>query len=154
MRRVLFGAIDIGTNAGRILIGYVITKNGYSRVRQVQLVRVPLRLGDDVFEKGAISKLKEKQITQSFRAFKWLMKAYGVRSYLAYATSAMREASNKIKLIDDLYRKTGIRIEVIDGDREAELIFSTFFTQKLPDHQYLFIDVGGGSTELSYIKDG
>jgi exopolyphosphatase/guanosine-5'-triphosphate,3'-diphosphate pyrophosphatase len=154
MRRVLFGAIDIGTNAGRLLIGYVITKNGYSRVRQVQLVRVPLRLGDDVYETGTISKEKEKMFTQTFKAYVWMMKAYGVRTYMAYATSAMRESSNKEEVIERLHKKTGIKIEVIDGDREAELIFSTFFTQKLPDHQYLFIDVGGGSTELSYIQDG
>lgn len=153
MRRVLFGAIDIGTNAGRILIGYVITKNGYSRVRQVQIVRVPLRLGDDVYENGAISKQKEKQFIQTFKAFSWLMKAYGVRTYRAYATSAMREASNGQEVIQNLYKKTGIQLEMIDGEREAELIFLTFFTQKMPDHPYLFIDVGGGSTELSYIVD-
>jgi exopolyphosphatase/guanosine-5'-triphosphate,3'-diphosphate pyrophosphatase len=154
MRRVLFGAIDIGTNAGRILIGYVITKNGYSRVRQVQLVRVPLRLGDDVYDTGSISKIKEKQFTQALKAFRWLMKAYGVRTYMAYATSAMREADNKEEVIERLHKRTGIRLELIDGEREAELIFSTFFTQKLPEHQYIFIDVGGGSTELSYIQDG
>lgn len=154
MRRVLFGAIDIGTNAGRILIGYVITKNGYSRVRQVQIVRVPLRLGDDVYEHGIISKKKERQFSRALKSFKWLMKAYGVRTYKAYATSAMREASNKEEVIERLYKSSGIRLEIIDGEREAELIFSTFYTQKLPDHQYVFIDVGGGSTELTYILDG
>ena len=151
MRRVLFGAIDIGTNAGRILIGYVITKNGYSRVRQVQLVRVPLRLGDDVYESGSISKPKEKQFTQALKAFRWLMKAYGVRTYMAYATSAMREADNKDEVIERLHKRTGIRLEVLDWESEAELLFSTLFTQKLPEHEYLFIYVGGGSTELSYI---
>jgi len=154
MRRVLFGAIDIGTNAGRLLIGYVITKNGFSRVRQVQIIRVPLRLGDDVYKNGLISKEKEKQFIQTFRAFKWMMKAYGVKSYRAYATSAMREASNNIEVIKNLKEKTGIVLETIVGEREAELIFSTFYTQKLPDHPYLFIDVGGGSTELSYILNG
>jgi exopolyphosphatase/guanosine-5'-triphosphate,3'-diphosphate pyrophosphatase len=154
IRRVLFGAIDIGTNAGRILIGYVITKEGYSRVRQVQIVRVPLRLGDDVYQTGSISKQKERQFTQTFKSFSWLMKAYGVRAYRAYATSAMREASNGREVIERLFKRTGIRLELIDGDREAELIFSTFFTQKMPDHPYVFIDVGGGSTELSYILNG
>jgi exopolyphosphatase/guanosine-5'-triphosphate,3'-diphosphate pyrophosphatase len=154
MRRVLFGAIDIGTNAGRILIGYVITKNGYSRVRQVQIVRVPLRLGDDVYQNGIISKKKERQFSRALKSFKWLMKAYEVRTYKAYATSAMREASNKEEVIERLHKSSGIRLEIIDGEREAELIFSTFYTQKLPDHQYVFIDVGGGSTELTYIVDG
>ena len=154
MRRVLFGAIDIGTNAGRLLIGYVITSGNYSRVRQVQIVRVPLRLGDDVFKSGVISKSKEQQFTYTLKSFRMLMKAYGVKTYKAYATSAMREATNGKEIIDNLYRKTGIQLEIIDGDREANLIFSTFYTQKLPDYQYLFIDVGGGSTELSFIFNG
>jgi exopolyphosphatase/guanosine-5'-triphosphate,3'-diphosphate pyrophosphatase len=82
------------------------------------------------------------------------MKAYGVRSYIAYATSAMREADNKDEVLKRLLDKTGIHIETIDGEREAELILSTFYTQKLPDHPYIFIDVGGGSTELSVIIEG
>jgi len=154
IRRVLFGAIDIGTNAGRLLIGYVITQEGYSRVRQLQIVRVPLRLGDDVYSTGIISKNKERQFIHTLLAFKSLMQAYGVKTYRAYATSAMREAINREEVIQNLYKKTKIRIEPIDGNREAELIFSTFHAQKMPEYQYLYIDVGGGSTELSLILNG
>ena len=154
IRRVLFGAIDIGTNAGRLLIGYVITQDGYSRVRQLQLVRVPLRLGDDVYTNGSISKAKERQFVHTLKAFKLLMKAYDVKTFRAYATSAMREAQNKAEMVESLWRKTGIQLELIDGNREADLIFSTFHAQKMPDYQYLYIDVGGGSTELSVIFNG
>lgn len=154
MRRVLYGAIDIGTNAGRLLIGYVISNDGFSRVRQVQIVRVPLRLGDDVFNNGIISPKKEKEFILALKSFKFLMKAYGVKSYRAYATSAMRTANNRDEVLKNIYDKTGIVMETIDGNREASLIFSTFYTQKLPDHQYLFIDVGGGSTEISLIFNG
>jgi exopolyphosphatase/guanosine-5'-triphosphate,3'-diphosphate pyrophosphatase len=118
------------------------------------LVRVPLRLGDDVYNSGKISKEKERQFMYTLKSFKLLMKAYGVKAFKAYATSAMREANNKEELIKELYKKTGIQIETIGGKREAELIFSTFYTQPLPENEYLFIDVGGGSTELSYILDG
>jgi len=154
MDRVLFGAIDIGTNAGRLLIGYAITRDGYTRVRQVQMVRVPLRLGDDVFQTGIISKKKEKQFMYALKSFILLMKAYGVKSYTAYATSAMREAKNKKEILDSILKRTGIAMKPIDGKKEADLIMSTFYTQKLPDYPYLFIDVGGGSTELSIIMNG
>jgi len=154
MKRVLYGAIDIGTNAGRLMIGYVIKNEGFTRVRQVQIVRVPLRLGDDVFGSGKISKEKEQMFINTLKSFRLLMKAYGVRSYKAYATSAMREASNRDEILANLKIKAGINLETIAGEKEANLIFSTFYTQKLPDYQYLFIDVGGGSTELSFIFNG
>ncbi len=155
MKRKYYAAIDIGTNAGRMLIGYVVNENGYDMVKQVQLVRVPLRLGEDVFDSGFIGKEKLKKFILTLKAFKFLYKAYNINYAMAYATSAMREAANKEKVIAKIKEKTKIELEVIDGKREAELIFKSFniagFMDKKP---FLFIDVGGGSTELTLFANG
>lgn len=150
----LYGAIDIGTNAGRLLIGYIVNTGGFLRTRQVEMVRVPLRLGKDVFETGKISIQKQKQLISSVTSFKLLMEVYGVQKYQAYATSALREAQNSSSVTEAVFKKTGISINTIDGQKEAELIMSTFYTQPMPDMPYLFIDIGGGSTELSIISNG
>jgi len=150
-----YAAIDIGTNAGRMLIGYVVKDNGFDVVKQIQLVRVPLRLGEDVFEKGYISKAKLKRFILTLKGFKYLAKAYGIKEIKAYATSAMREAANKEEVLKKIKKKTKLKLEIIDGKREAELIFKSFnIAGFIKGKPFLFIDVGGGSTELSVICNG
>lgn len=155
MKHDYFAAIDIGTNAGRLLIGYVIPQNGHLSVKKALLTRLPLRLGEEVFNSGSISKSKEKMFMHTMHAFSHLLKAYQVKSIKAVATSAMREADNGISITEKIFKQTGIQLQTIDGEEEAEFIFATFKTQNLDQKRsYLFIDVGGGSTELTIIKDG
>lgn len=150
----LYAAIDIGTNAGRLMIGKVIIDNGNETVQQIQLVRAPLRLGEDVFESGKISNEKLKKFIYTLKSFKLLAKAYGINEIAGVATSAMREASNRESILKKIYEKTKLNIEVIDGDREAELIFKSFNINELNSVlPILFIDVGGGSTELTIFND-
>jgi len=149
-------AIDIGSNAVRLLFVTVIeTANGPCFVKE-SMIRIPLRLGDEAFLNGKFSKAKQKKLIETMEAFERLMKVQEVDMYKAFATSAMREASNARKTADKVYRKTGIKIEIISGQREAEIIFSNhaekFSTH--PDKNYLYIDVGGGSTELILISKG
>ncbi len=155
MKRKYYGAIDIGTNAGRMLIGYVVNDNGHKIVKQVQLVRVPLRLGEDVFDTGYISEEKLKRFILTLKAFKFLAKAYHINKIMACATSAMREAINSQYVISRIFEKTKIKLEVIDGEREAELIFKSFNIEGFMEgNPFLFIDVGGGSTELTLFSNG
>lgn len=152
---VIYGAIDIGSNAGRLLIGNVVEKPKGVLVKKILLTRVPLRLGEEVFTEKKITKEKLKKLIKTIKAYKNLMDVYEVTAYRAVATSAMREAENRKEVIKEVKNETGIELEIIDGDVEAELIFSTFFTQSLdPSKSYLYIDVGGGSTEVSLLKDG
>jgi exopolyphosphatase / guanosine-5'-triphosphate,3'-diphosphate pyrophosphatase len=151
---LIFGAIDIGSNAGRLLIGNV--QNGITEatVKKIALVRVPLRLGLDVFEDKKISRKRIKMLIKTLKAFKHLLDVYEVETFRAVATSAFREAENRKEVLDMVKDETGIALEVIAGEEEADLILANFFTQKL-DHQksYLYIDVGGGSTEISLIEN-
>ena len=150
MKPKLYAAIDIGTNAARLMIGKVAEENGNDLVQPIQLVRSPIRLGEDVFDKGEITNEKLKKFIYTLRSFKLLAKAYGVSSIKACATSAMREASNRDYVLETVYNKTKLTIEVIDGDREADLIFNSFNMSFFDDSKpHLFIDVGGGSTELT-----
>jgi exopolyphosphatase/guanosine-5'-triphosphate,3'-diphosphate pyrophosphatase len=150
-----FGAIDIGTNAARLFIGYVQSKKGNAYVKKVSLIRVPLRLGEDVFSTGEISAKKLERFEETMRAFYHLMAAFEVKGYRACATSAMREASNSVYVRELLKERTGVDIEVIDGEEEANIIFSNFFTGDYDKSKsYLFIDVGGGSTELTVLRNG
>ena len=155
MKRKYYAAIDIGTNAGRMLIGYVVNNNGHKVVKQVQLVRVPLRLGEDVFDTGFISEEKLKKFILTLKAFRFLAKAYDINNIMVCATSAMREAENSDYVISKIYEKTKLSLEVIDGKREAELIFKSFNIAGFMDNKpFLFIDVGGGSTELTVFANG
>lgn len=150
----LYAAIDIGTNAGRLMIGKVIIDNGNETVQQIQLVRAPLRLGEDVFESGKISNEKLKKFIYTLKSFKLLARAYGINEIAGVATSAMREASNRESILKKIYEKTKLNIEIIDGDREAELIFKSFNINELNSVlPILFIDVGGGSTELTIFNE-
>ncbi len=147
-------AIDIGSNAARLLISDVVpTADNHTQFQKINLVRVPLRLGFDVFEKKEISEEKETMIMNTMRAYRHLLDAYGVPldHLKAAATSAMRDATNSSDIINRVKEKTGISIEVITGDTEASLIYENHIAENLDsDHTYLYIDVGGGSTELTF----
>lgn len=148
-------AIDIGTNACRLLISEVITPdNGSPRFNKLNLVRVPLRLGFDVFETGEISKPKRGMILQTMKAYAHLMNAYRVDRHIAVATSAMRDAKNKSEVVRKIFLETGINIQVISGDFEASLIYESHIAENLnKDNSYLYIDVGGGSTEVTFFSN-
>jgi exopolyphosphatase/guanosine-5'-triphosphate,3'-diphosphate pyrophosphatase len=150
-----FGAIDIGTNAARLLVGEIEREGDHSFVKKISYTRVPLRLGEEVFEDGKISKKKTEDFVKTIQAFKLISEIFDVKKLRAAATSAMREATNSKKIIEKILEETGVEIEVISGDEEAELIFSTFFLldfdKTLP---FLVIDVGGGSTEVSVFESG
>ena len=147
-------AIDIGSNAARLLLSEVIVgEAGEPVFNKLNLVRVPLRLGFDVFENQEISAEKEGMVLQTLKAYKHLMNAYGIRYVKACATSAMRDARNADDIIRKIKMETGITIEVISGDAEASLIYENHVAEKLtPDDDYLYIDVGGGSTELTFFS--
>jgi exopolyphosphatase/guanosine-5'-triphosphate,3'-diphosphate pyrophosphatase len=149
-------AIDIGSNAARLLISEVIMRdNERPQFQKINLVRVPLRLGFDVFEEKVISREKEAMILNTLKAYKYLLDAYGVKHLKAAATSAMRDAQNSDEIIDRVKRETGIEIEVISGDTEANLLYENHVAENLSrEHAYLYIDVGGGSTELTFFADG
>ena len=149
-------AIDIGSNAARLLITEVITSENKSPVfNKLNLVRVPLRLGFDVFDTGLISKQKTGMLIQTMKAYKHLMNAYEVKHVKACATSAMRDAGNAEDIIRKVKLETDIKIEVITGDMEAGLIFENHIAETLDkDHSYMYIDVGGGSTELTFFSNG
>lgn len=153
---MILAAIDIGSNAARLLISQVKTPALVeAEFAKLNLFRVPLRLGFDVFETGRISKEKYGMMAETLKAFKHLMNAYRVEASIACATSAMREASNGPELVKKLYMETGIKIEIISGDLEANIIYENHVAEHLDkDHSYLYIDVGGGSTELSFFSSG
>ena len=149
-------AIDIGTNACRLLISEVIPVDGAAtKFNKLNLVRIPLRLGFDVFETGEISKEKKGMLFQSMKAYSHIMNAYGVSKHIAVATSAMRDAKNRKEIVQKVFLETGINIQIISGDFEASLIYESHIAEKLDqDSNYLYIDVGGGSTELTLISRG
>jgi exopolyphosphatase/guanosine-5'-triphosphate,3'-diphosphate pyrophosphatase len=152
---VKLAAIDIGSNAIRLLIEEVRHFNGQIRIDKVSLTRVPVRLGEDVFTTGRISDEKLKQLVKTMRAFCYIMDIHQVEVFRACATSAMREAKNRKAVIETVEREANFKIEILSGDEEADLIFSNYFSQNLnTKNDYLFIDVGGGSTELTLIKKG
>ncbi len=149
-------AIDIGSNAARLLIAEVTQdKLGKPQINNLNLIRVPLRLGFDVFEKGEISKEKRGMILQTMKAYGHLINAYGVKHVITCATSAMRDAQNSNDIIRKVKLETGLEIEIISGDFEASLIYENHVAENMDtDHSYLYIDVGGGSTELTFFADG
>jgi exopolyphosphatase/guanosine-5'-triphosphate,3'-diphosphate pyrophosphatase len=148
-------AIDIGSNAARLLISDAVTNDqGKPQFQKINLVRVPLRLGFDVFENNSISPGKEEMIIKTIKSYKLLADVYGVDHMIAAATSAMRDASNGPAIIKKVREETGIGIEIITGDAEASLIYENHVAENLDkDHSYLYIDVGGGSTELTFFAD-
>lgn len=153
---MILAAIDIGSNAARLLISDVQPNgNGKPTFNKLNLVRVPLRLGFDVFEKKVISPEKARMMLDTMAAFKNLCSAYKVEKLIACATSAMRDASNAEEIIELVQKETGINIEVITGDVEANLIYENHVAENMTrEFSYLYIDVGGGSTELSFFTNG
>ena len=149
-------AIDIGSNAARLLITEVVQDDKNNTVfNKLNLIRVPLRLGFDVFEFGVIPKAKTGMILQTMKAYKHLLNAYGVTNVIACATSAMRDAKNAADIIRKVKLETGISIEVISGEMEAGLIYENHIAENLDkEHSYMYIDVGGGSTELTFFSNG
>ncbi|MEO6490304.1 MAG: exopolyphosphatase [Ferruginibacter sp.] len=149
-------AIDIGSNAARLLITEVIQLNGSKPVfTKMNLFRVPLRLGFDVFENNVISPQKADMLVQTMKAYQHLMNAYKVDAVKACATSAMRDAANASAILTDVKQQTGIDIEVITGEMEANLVYENHVAENMDkDHSYMYIDVGGGSTELSFFSNG
>lgn len=149
-------AIDIGSNAARLLISDIIKGiNGNPEFLKVALVRVPLRLGFDVFDRGEIPEKKIDKIIKTIQSYKLLLDVYDVKHLKACATSAMRDAANSPELIKRIKDETGIDIEIISGDQEASFIYENHIAEELAnDESYLYIDVGGGSTELTFFSDG
>ena len=149
-------AIDIGSNAIRILISNVVQVEGEHPVfMKSEMIRVPIRLGEDSFTVGEISPKNIKRVVKAMKAFKLIMKINGVKNYMACATSALRESNNADELIAKVKKKAGIKIELIDGKKEAEIIsYTTILANQGHNSNYLYVDVGGGSTEFSVLKKG
>ena len=151
-----YAAIDIGSNAVRLLIKHVEEDiNGVPHFFKVLLLRVPLRLGFDVFAMGKISEKKEKDMIRLMKSYRHLMKIYDVDNYRACATSAMRDAENGMHIIKRIRKKTDIPIEIIDGQEEAKMIYNNHIEQ-MEDRKgnYMYVDVGGGSTEINLLSQG
>ncbi|KRD61439.1 MULTISPECIES: exopolyphosphatase [unclassified Flavobacterium] len=151
-----FAAIDIGSNAMRLLISNVVEQDGKEpQFNKSSLVRVPIRLGQDAFTVGEISPENIDRMVDAMKAFNLLMKVHKVERYMAFATSAMREAYNAKEVVALIKKKADIKIEIIDGKKEAAIIASTDLHHLLKtDETYLFVDVGGGSTEFTLFSDG
>ncbi|HSK13187.1 MAG TPA: hypothetical protein VK907_08220 [Phnomibacter sp.] len=149
-------AIDIGSNAARLLISEVLMdNNGEPVFSKLNLCRVPLRLGVDVFSTGEISKPRIGMVLQTMKAYKHLMNAYGVDHLIACATSAMRDARNAQDILRKILMETGIDIQVISGSDEASYIYESHIAEHMDKNgHFLYIDVGGGSTELTFFSKG
>ena len=148
-------AIDIGSNAARLLITDVISgPQGTKEFIKVVLVRVPLRLGFDVFDKGEIPPAKVEKIIKTIKSYQLLLEVYDVKHWKACATSAMRDAVNSPEIIKKVKAETGIEIQIISGKEEASFIYENHIAENLTDEEsYLYVDVGGGSTELTFFSD-
>lgn len=150
-----FAAIDIGTNAARLLVGHVDTSTDMTHIQKLSYSRIPLRLGEEVFDTGRISEKKTEDFVKSIKAFKLISEIFDVQELRACTTSAMREAENGKEVKQRILEETGVEIDIISGDEEAELIFGTFFLldfdKTIP---FIVVDVGGGSTEVSVFEKG
>ena len=149
------GAIDIGSNAVRLLVAQAVPYESEVDFTKLSLVRIPLRLGLDVFQEGRIGEAKTEALLKSMQSFKLLMEVYGVERYRACATSAMRDAENGPAIVRDISQKTGIEINIITGKEEAAIIYDTHMKEEgLDEVTRLYVDVGGGSTELTLYAQG
>ncbi|MDP5104845.1 exopolyphosphatase [uncultured Polaribacter sp.] len=151
-----YGAIDIGSNAIRLLVSNIIVAEGKEpQFKKSALVRVPIRLGADAFVSGIISEQNITRMIDAMEAFKLLMKVHNVERYKACATSAMREAKNGLEVVDKILTETGVKIDIIGGKEEAAIISSTDLNQLIEgNNSYLYVDVGGGSTEFTIFSEG
>lgn len=158
-RKTNYAAIDIGSNAVRLLIKEIKEEEeeeqGKAHFSKVLMLRVPLRLGFDVFDIGKISEKKEKNMIRLMKAFRHLMKIYDVKHCRACATSAMRDAKNGMDIIKQIEKKTGVHIDIIDGQEEAKIIYNNH-VEHMEDQKgnYMYVDVGGGSTEINLLSEG
>ena len=154
-RKTNYAAIDIGSNAVRLLIKEIKEEQGKAHFSKVLMFRVPLRLGFDVFDIGKISEKKEKNMIRLMKAFRHLMKIYDVKHCRACATSAMRDAKNGMDIIKQIEKKTGVHIDIIDGQEEAKIIYNNH-VEHMEDQKgnYMYVDVGGGSTEINLLSEG
>ena len=150
-----YAAIDIGSNAVRLLIADIIENDKEISFKKNTFIRVPLRLGDDAFVDHVISERKMQELVKTMTAFALLMEVYKVQDYMACATSALRDASNGAEIVTRIKNESNINLEIVHGQREANIIYSSHIEQHLERKKnYLYIDVGGGSTELSIFCDG
>jgi exopolyphosphatase/guanosine-5'-triphosphate,3'-diphosphate pyrophosphatase len=150
-----YGAVDIGTNAARLLIGEVVHDSGRSFVKKISYTRIPLRLGDDVFSLGRIDVKKKLNLINTMKAFEIITDIFEVNELKAYATSAMREAENAEQIVTDIKSATGINLDIISGAEEANVILGTFMLLDFDKGRpFVVIDVGGGSTEINIFKKG
>ena len=141
-----FAAIDIGSNAVRLLIKGIRPGETVDEMTKCVLLRIPLRLGEDAFGSGRISQEKQKRLMRTIKSFRLLMKVFDVVSYRACATSAMRDASNGGRIADRIYAKTGIRIEIIDGVEEARIVYDSHIGDLLESEGcYIYVDVGAAA---------
>ncbi len=155
MDSIKFAAIDIGSNAVRLLIMSVSPTDPTEIYSKMLMIRFPLRLGQESFVSGKIPSDKVKQLLRLMKSFKHLIKASEVTQYRACATSAMREAKNSKEIVKEIMKETGLEIEIIDGQEEARIIYESHFADNLnKDFNYILVDVGGGSTEISLISNG
>lgn len=157
MKRDTFGAIDIGSNAIRLLINYVERyEDGLLEYKKAAFVRVPIRLGDDVFLRGGVSGAKAEALCDAMQGFAALLRAFSVRAWRACATSAMREAANGAEVVELIRNRSGISVEIIDGETEADMIYAAGGLKERLDlsKTYLYVDVGGGSTEIVVYAEG
>lgn len=150
-----FGAIDIGSNAMRLLIIMVINNGEKVEFKKVSLIRLPVRLGSSAFSDHKISTETLERFVKGMEAYKLLMDVHGVENYMAVATSAMRETSNGPEIVEQVLQKTGIAIDIIDGKREAQIIFKAHFKNSVFEAgSFIYCDVGGGSTEVTILERG
>lgn len=153
---MILAAIDIGSNAARLLISEAaVYKDGTVDYTKLCLLRIPLRLGFDVFDNGAIGEVKKQKLIETLKAYRHLMNIYNVETWRACATSAMRDATNSKEVVQEIKKATGLDVEVISGQEEANIIYETHIAENLIyNRSYLYIDVGGGSTEVTlYAKN-
>lgn len=147
-------SIDIGSNAVRLLLARVYEINGETMVKKESLVRMPIRLGDDAFTARRISAGKIDRLVETMRAFRFLIRAYESLDYVACATSALREAENGSEVVDRICDEADVHLEIIDGRREAEVLCLSRPSKLIArDRTYMFIDVGGGSTEITLFRN-
>ena len=156
MSRTNYAAIDIGSNAVRLLIKSIDSEaTDKSRFKKLQLLRVPLRLGFDIFNDGVLSEQKADKLRRLMKAYRQMMKIYDVKAYRACATSAMRDAKNGPDVISRIRKDTGIDIDIIDGREEARIVYSNHLEcQQDRKGSYVYVDVGGGSTEVNFLVAG
>ena len=152
---MIFGAIDVGTNAARMLIGEICKSETGPFMKKISYTRIPLRLGEDVFENGKISEKKSRDFVKTMECFKLISEIFMVDGLRLVSTSAMREAKNASSIINKIKETTGLNLEIISGKEEAQLILGAFELLNIKKSKtYIVIDVGGGSTEISIFSNG